>query len=346
MVENLPESQNLKNFSQILNNEITKAKRILMFFHENPDLDSIGSNYALHDYCRIINPDANIKIFSLDIPNGNLRHLIKLYGKAYFEVKNPINVNYEKDDLVLLTDISDISRATLQKDFTLPDFVKIISIDHHRVEPKHETFYLNFENQSASSIVYELFKLNNFEISKNTFRFIIMGIVGDSGFFRFKDNKFVQTLNCIKEMVEKYGKDSYYDLIGNLEKNQPIEDFYFKKIFLKNLVISKDYAYTFVTNKDREENKIPKDYVLINGGASFIKNLGNSKFIFTITQDVSNDNIFYLSFRSCAGSGFIVRTLAEKLGGGGHDEAAGAQIKALNIDEVKSLVLSAINELA
>lgn len=335
----------LIDFSNKLNKEILNSKRILMFFHENPDLDSIGSNYSLYDYCLRVNPSANIEIYSVDNPNLNLRELISTYSNKNYQILDPSKIDYLEGDLILMVDYSEIKRTTKNPDFELPQNVKIISLDHHRVTPQHEMFYLNFDNQSACSIVYELYKINNFEISENTYRFIVMGIIGDSGYFRHKDTKFTQTIDCIKEMVLKYGTDSYYELISNLEKNQPVEEFYFKKIYLKNLIFKENFAYTHISNKDRVENNISKDYSVINGGSNFIKNIGNTKFVFSVSQDNLDESLYNLSFRSCSGSGFVVRVLAEKLGGGGHNEAAGAQVRCENIDQAINLVLAAIDEL-
>jgi len=336
----------LIDFSNKLNKEILNSKRILMFFHENPDLDSVGSNYSLYDYCLRVNPSANVEIYSVDNPNLNLRELISTYSNKNYQILDPSKIDYLEGDLILMVDYSEIKRTTKNPDFVLPNFVKIASLDHHIVKPSHELFYLNYDNQSACSIVYELFKLNNFEISENTFRFIVMGIIGDSGYFRHKDTKFTQTIDCIKEMVTKFGPESYYELINNLEKSQPVEEFYIKKVFLKNLVFKENYAYTSISNKEREENNIPTDYTAINGGSNFIKNIGNTKFVFSVSQDTLKDNLYNISFRSCSGTGFFVRPIAEKLGGGGHNEASGAQIICESIDQAINLVLSAIDELA
>jgi phosphoesterase RecJ-like protein len=341
-----PNLVSLKEFSNLLNQQIKSSKRIFMFFHENPDLDSVGSNYSLHDYCLFINPNAQIQILSTDNPNLNLRELVTLYSTKNYQVLDPSNLNFLEGDLILMVDYSEAKRISKKEGFEFPNFVKILSLDHHRVKPTHEMYYLNYDNQSACSIVYELFKLNDFEISENTFKFIVMGIIGDSGYFRHKDTKFTQTINCIKEMVTTYGSESYYSLISNLEKNQPVEEFYLKKIYLNNLVFKENFAYTSITNEDREKSKIPLDYSAISGASNFIKNIGNTKFVFAVSQDILDKNLYNLSFRSCAGSGFIVRDIAEKLGGGGHNEASGAQVRCENIDEAIKLVMSTINELA
>jgi len=340
-----PNFISLQDFSIKLTTEIKNSKRILMFFHENPDLDSVGSNYSLHDFCQKLNPNTNIEIFTTDKPNLNLEELVSRFSNKKYKISDPSNIEYFEGDFILMVDYSEAKRISKKEGFNFPNFVKIASLDHHRVKPSHELYYLNYDNQSACSIVYELFKINNFEISENTYRFLVMGIIGDSGYFRHKDTKFTQTIDCIKEMVTTYGSESYYDLISSLEKNQPVEEFYLKKVYLNNLIFNENFAYTSITNEDREKNNIPLDYSAISGASNFIKNIGNTKFVFAVSQDNLDKNLYNLSFRSCSGSGFIVRHIAEKLGGGGHNEASGAQVKCENIDEAIKLVKSAINEL-
>jgi len=340
-----PNFTSLKDFSILLNQEIKNSNRILMFFHENPDLDSVGSNYSLYYFCKKVNPEANIEIYTTDSPNKNLIDLISLYSEKKYNLLDPSQIEYREGDLVLMIDYSEAKRISKKEGFSFPTFVKIASLDHHRVKPIHNLFYINFDNQSACSIVYELFKIYNYEISETTYKFLVMGIIGDSGYFRHKDTKFTQTIDCIKEMVTTYGSSSYYDLISNLERNQPVEEFYLKKIYLNNLVFKESFAYTSITNEDREKNLVPKDYSAINSASNFIKNIGNTKFVFAVSQDNLDNNLYNLSFRTCSGSGFLVRNIAEKLGGGGHNEASGAQVRCDNLQQAINLVLSAINEL-
>ncbi|NBO17506.1 MAG: hypothetical protein EBV07_01280 [Proteobacteria bacterium] len=64
-----------------------------------------------------------------------------------------------------------------------------------------------------------------------------------------------------------------------------------------------------------------------------------------MSEDKHEKNKFNISFRSCTGSNFEVRSIAERLGGGGHPAAAGVQIEAVDMKEAIERVRSAIHEL-
>lgn len=341
---NQPSSDRLEIFSNKLKEKISNSKRVILFQHKHPDLDSLGSNIGFINYIKNFNNQAEVFILSTDEPSKNMFERVKKIIPEHFIIIDPSKFDFQNDDVLVFIDFASISRASKFPEFEIRNSNNVFVIDHHLVTSAYENSYIESSNQSASSIVYELLNLENIEIEKTNYEFIIMGILGDSGFLRYRDNKFTQTLGIINKFINKFGVESYYEIIENLEQNRPLEEYNLQKVYLNNLVYKENYAYTFITNELRREAGVSHDFSETTNGAVLIRNIENTKFVFSITQDLHFEDRFNLSFRTCSGSKFVVRELAEKLGGGGHAFAAGAQIKASDINSAINFVTSAINE--
>lgn len=337
-------SSKLIDFSKNISNKIKNSKRIILFQHKHPDLDSLGSNIGFLNYIFHFKEDAEVFIISTDEPSKNIFEKVKKVVPEHFLIVDPSTFDFRADDLLFFIDFAEISRASRFAEIELSLNLDICVIDHHVVEPKYKNSYIEPQNQSASSIIYELIKLENIEFKKDYFEFIIMGILGDSGFLRYKDQKFTQTLNLIKEYCEKFGIDEYYKIIEYLETNRPLEEYNLQKVYLNNLVIENNYAYTSITSEERSRVGVSHEFSETTNGAVLIRNIEGTKFVFAVTEDLKIKNKYNLSFRSCSGSKFIVRDLAVKLGGGGHPAAAGAFVLADSIEEAILKVKAAIHE--
>jgi phosphoesterase RecJ-like protein len=341
----ITQNSKIQNFSQKLKEKIIATERVILFQHKSPDLDSLGSNIGFINYIKHFKPNAEIFILSTDEPSRNMYEKVKSIIPEHFIILDPSKFDYKNSDLLVFIDFAEISRATKFPEFQINSSKNVFVIDHHIVNPIYENSYVEPSNQSASSIIYELLTLEGIEIQKTNYEFIIMGILGDSGFLRYRDNKFTQTLGIISKFITKFGNESYYEIIESLEQNRPLEEYNLQKVYLNNLVFRDDFAYTSITNQQRAEAGVSHSFSETTNGAVLIRNIEKTKFVFSITQDQFFEDRFNLSFRTCSGSKFVVRELAEKLGGGGHAFAAGAQVKASNIETVVNLVVSAINEL-
>lgn len=337
-------NEKLEIFSKKLKEKISKSERVILFLHKSPDLDSIGSNIGFLNYIKNFNPTCQTYILSTDEPSRNMYERVKNIIPEHFIIIDPSKFDFKKQDLLVFIDFAEISRASRIPEFEIPSNSNVYVIDHHMVTPKYENSYVETLNQSASSIIYELLSLENIEIEKENYEFIIMGILGDSGFLRFRDNKFTQTLGIINRFVTKFSPASYYSLIESLEQNKALEEYNLQKVYLNNLVYKENFAYTSITNQQREEAGVSHNFSETTNGAVLIRNIEKTKFVFSVTQDSIYSDRFNISFRTCAGSEFVVRNLAEKLGGGGHAFAAGAQVKADDINLAINKILAVIDE--
>lgn len=154
------------------------SDKILVFGHQKPDTDAIGSSYGF-SYLSNHRPNGalNTEVVALGTPNEETQFVLD-----YFGVKAPRVVKSAKEegvDTVILTDhnefqqsISDIENLTIYG-----------VVDHHRVANFNTAapLFMTVEPVgSASSIVYRKFLEANVEIPKEVAGLLLSGLISDT----------------------------------------------------------------------------------------------------------------------------------------------------------------------
>ena len=149
--------------------------KILVFGHQNPDTDAIGSSYAFAELSRLRGLDAEV------VALGEVNEET-VFALDYFGVTAPRVVTSAKSegvDTVILTDHNEFQQSISDiRDVTIMGVV-----DHHRVanfETEAPLFMTLEPVGSASSIVYRQFKSEGRELSKATAGLLLSGLISDT----------------------------------------------------------------------------------------------------------------------------------------------------------------------
>ncbi|HHV3576217.1 TPA: manganese-dependent inorganic pyrophosphatase [Streptococcus agalactiae] len=150
--------------------------KILVFGHQNPDLDAIGSSVAFA-YLAKEAWGLDTEAVALGTPNEETAYVLD-----YFGVQAPRVVESAKAEgveTVILTDHNEFQQSISDiKDVTVYGVV-----DHHRVA-NFETanpLYMRLEPVgSASSIVYRMFKENGVSVPKELAGLLLSGLISDT----------------------------------------------------------------------------------------------------------------------------------------------------------------------
>ena len=150
--------------------------KILVFGHQNPDSDAIGSSVAFA-YLAKEAWGLDTEAVALGTPNEETAYVLD-----YFGVQAPRVVESAKAEgveTVILTDHNEIQQSISDiKDVTVYGVV-----DHHRVA-NFETanpLYMRLEPVgSASSIVYRMFKENGVSVPKELAGLLLSGLISDT----------------------------------------------------------------------------------------------------------------------------------------------------------------------
>ncbi|HGA2323707.1 TPA: manganese-dependent inorganic pyrophosphatase [Streptococcus agalactiae] len=150
--------------------------KILVFGHQNPDSDAIGSSVAFA-YLAKEAWGLDTEAIALGTPNEETAYVLD-----YFGVQAPRVVESAKAEgveTVILTDHNEFQQSISDiKDVTVYGVV-----DHHRVA-NFETanpLYMRLEPVgSASSIVYRMFKENGVSVPKELAGLLLSGLISDT----------------------------------------------------------------------------------------------------------------------------------------------------------------------
>lgn len=150
--------------------------KILVFGHQNPDSDAIGSSVAFA-YLAKEAWGLDTEAVALGTPNEETAYVLD-----YFGVQAPRVVESAKAEgveTVILTDHNEFQQSITDiKDVTVYGVV-----DHHRVA-NFETanpLYMRLEPVgSASSIVYRMFKENGVSVPKELAGLLLSGLISDT----------------------------------------------------------------------------------------------------------------------------------------------------------------------
>ena len=150
--------------------------KILVFGHQNPDTDAIGSSYAFAELSRLRGLET-AEVVALGEVNEETAFALDYFGVAAPRVVT--SAKAEGADSVILTDHNEFQQSISDiKDVTILGVV-----DHHRVanfETESPLFMILEPVGSASSIVYRQFKADGHAIPKATAGLLLSGLISDT----------------------------------------------------------------------------------------------------------------------------------------------------------------------
>jgi bifunctional oligoribonuclease and PAP phosphatase NrnA len=245
--------------------------------------------------------------------------------------------DFSQHDLLICLDTGNLEHIALSYEFTPPLWIDIVNIDHHEQNPVYGTYNYVKKYGSACTVLTELFDKWNIKIDKTLANILTLGIITDTGFLQYNGTTY-HDLHFIAELV-KAGAN-YYPLIHTLTFNDNEKDMLLRKIAYDNMHISKKHRaiYTIITNADLEKNGITMDDSYVSP-ADLLKQLKGVDFSFAV-HELPEPNVYKVSIRAHDES-FDALKLAKTAGqGGGHHMAAGVHVKAENIEEAISKILT------
>ena len=306
---------------------IKKAKSIAIFTHINPDFDALGSSYAL--YYTLKKMGKNVEFFTKE----KLNSLQKLIFED--EAKHTL-CDKKNFDLFICVDVSSLNRLGDYSSLFESKEKNTMVLDHHVCTELIGLYnFINHKKSSCSEIILDVIKALKVKPEPKVASFLFAGLSSDTGSF-LNSNTNIDSFKAATKLIE-FGADT--SLISqSLYETRTLKEIIFKKYLWNNFKIYKDTAYCLVDNLSLTELKGKKsDCDSFSRSLVSIENVNRS---FSLIEE--KKGIFNLSMRSK--TGYDVRVVAERLGGGGHVCAAGAKFEAKNIQTAKKMVLDIMFE--
>lgn len=313
---------------------INQSEDVLIMGHRYPDMDAMGAAVGIYDLCKACGKESNIVL-------ENLNDSIEIFAKKIKKDKyyKGIFINHEtaierckEDTLVIVLDTHRPNFTECPKLLEISE--KVVVIDHHRrgVEFISDAVLLFHEIYVSSTceMVTELIQYmdENIKINKMTAEGLLAGINLDTKNFAFKTG--VRTFEAAS-YLRKIGADTI-----EVKKlfNADISDFTTKAEIIQNTKIINNRICIGYTSSE-----IDNVNVIIAKAADELLNIRQVEASFVLGQ---KDGKVFISARSLGD--INVHVMMEKLGGGGHIDIAGAQLKNVSLKKAYNMVHEIIEE--
>lgn len=323
--------------SQLVLDEIKKAKRILLNCHTTPDADSVGSAFALNEVLKVyFKKDVTI-IYPDDLPENTLFIKDSLYGEVVTKKVDFNNFDFSEYDLFITLDSSSWDRVRGGGNNEKVD-IKTVVIDHHFTNTLFgEINIVDDTMSSTSELLYFVFNdwgINpDREVEYPFFQTALLtGIISDTECFRTKvaDSK---TMKVASDLMRFTSKD---EIVQNLYQSNSVTTLKSVSDMLANISIDEEnsFCYTYIRYEEYSRNKLEsfaKDMV----ADFFINSVSKTDFGFIAVEKQKNE--ISVSFRSR--TEFDSSLIAKELGGGGHKIRSAVTMRNIDFDTALKKIL-------
>lgn len=304
---------------------ISESKNILAAAHQGPDADTIGSLAALGLYFKKIHKP-NYLLSVSGVPES----LKFISGVNLIKSKHP-KLPY---DLIIGIDYGSRWRLGLDSYIRKYPNIPILVFDHHPVaNQKANLGIIDTSYSSTSELVYDYFKSINFKIDKKIANALAVGILTDTGFFKYVSGS--RPLETLAEIIKKF-KIKPVEIDNALNGQVKLE-----ALKLSGKVLSRvkhyeksDFVYSWFKRRELGKRNLTVDD--LRGLVEQLRNLKDGRFALLLIEE--GKNRIRGELRSRPDKNYNVAMLAKKFGsGGGHKFAAGFRLKG-TIDSALKLV--------
>lgn len=322
--------------AHILKELIEGKERVVVMGHSIGDVDSFGACVGIYRIAKTLNRKAHIVV---DEVNSSVKPIMERFYSKDYESDLLIDGEEAKelvDESTLLV-IVDVNKGSYTECPDLIDMAQsVVVIDHHRQAgdaiTKALLFYIEPYASSACEMVAEISQYigNGLRLRPAEAEAMYAGIMIDTNYFT--DKAGVRTFEAMAYLrrsgadVVRVRKLFREDINEYKIKAAAIQD---TELYLGEYAIAESLAEG-VESPTVLGAKIANSLLDINGvKASFVLTKYNGKI--------------YISARSI--DELNVQVMMERLGGGGHINMAGAQLKDMSMEEAKAIIRETIDNM-
>lgn len=314
---------------------ILSASDVIIMGHKNPDLDSLGSSagvFAIANFygkkCRIVlnNVTSSIKtLYERLCDDGRYENVFITSEEAQKLIKR-------RTLLIIL----DTHRPFLTECPELLDIAStIVMIDHHRkstgaIDNCALVFHEAYASSTCEMVTEMLMYIKGIRLSRTEIEGLLAGITIDTKNFAFKTG--IKTFEAAA-YLKKNGADTIS--VRRLFKNS-FDEYLARSEIIRSAEIIYDNMAISTLN---ESVNVDNPTLLIAQAADELLGIQGIEVSYVLCK---TDNRVSISARSLGK--INVQKLMEKLGGGGHQAGAAAQLDGVDIDEAIALLKEKIEE--
>ena len=317
---------------------IENSERIVIMGHKLPDTDAFGSAIGIYRIARTLNKKANIVV---DKATNSIKPMIEVITKDGQHEEDIIISNEKAVEIASMQDVTLVVVDVNKPSYTeCPELIKLCSpvvvLDHHRQgAEKIENATLSYIEpyaSSASEMVAEVLQYisEDVHVLPDEADCLYSGMMIDTNNFMTKTG--VRTFEAAA-YLRRNGAD-----ITKVRKlfRDSMDDYKARAEIVRNAeVFNNDFAISVTPDSVKESPTI-----IGSEAANEMLNIRGIKASFVLT-DFQGE--VFISARSI--DEVNVQLIMEKLGGGGHINMAGAQLKNVSVAEAADVLKSTIREM-
>ena len=291
---------------------LNEAKTVAIFGHVRPDGDCVGSTTGIYNYIRDNFPTVQVDLFLEKFPESY--KILRGAGDAQVAYTAECNGGAPYD-LAFLMDTPSFERVGASGAECIKAAKKTVNIDHHISNPLNlcTVNVVEPEASSASEVLY--LQLDKAKVSKETASSLYLGIVHDTGAFKYSCTG-KRTMLVVGDLIEagvdfaKIVNETYYT---RTYKQTLITGYAMQQ---SKLALGGKVVYSYVTPEDMERFGVSP--VELSTTIDTIREVGGTE-VAILLYPVNGK--YKISLRS----NYIVdvNAIAREFGGGGHTRAAG-----------------------
>lgn len=309
---------------------LVNSKNVLIFPHDLPDGDAIGSSVAVARLMRCMGKRAHIFVHGR-IPD-NLKFLD--YDDFFISDDEECMRLYPDLDTAIMLDGGDESRISTRTGFFSSANTRLC-IDHHKTESKEivDIKYCDSNAAATGQLIYRMLKLAGVEPDVLTGLAIFTAIMTDTGCFQYSNT--TREIFEIAGELHDMGVDSQKAVVAIYQSNT------LAKVKLHSEVLSQvellcggivGFAYV-------SQEMIRKAEALMEDSEGVVEQIRNIDGVeLSVLVKEMEEHLVKVSMR--AKSYVDVSIFAEKYGGGGHIRAAGFSLELPLVDALPMLKLA------
>ena len=292
---------------------LKEVNSVAIFGHVRPDGDCVGSTLGLYNYICDNYPTIKVRVFLERFPENykiltNANNSIEFYSDEFGTF-----------DLAFLIDTPSFERIGANGTSCIKSALKTCNIDHHISNPLN-LCTVNFVDAKASSACEVLyFLLDPQKISKDTAECLYLGIVHDTGAFKFSSTS-QKTMLAIGNLLEK-----------GIDFTRIINETYYTRTYTQTLVT----GYVMMNSKLALDGKVVYSYLTPEDMDRYsVTPVELSNVIDTLREVSGTEVAIFLypvngEYKISLRSNYVVdvNKVASAFGGGGHVRAAGGNAK-------------------
>lgn len=303
------------------------AKTVAIFGHVRPDGDCAGSTLGIYNYIQDNFPQVEATVFIEKIPAS--------YGIINGADKIVNEYDGREVDVAFLMDTPSFERVGANGAECFKKAKFTCNIDHHISNPLNlcDVNVVEPDTSSASEVLF--WQLSKEKISKRTANSLYLGIVHDTGAFKFSCTS-KRTMNAVGEMID----------IG-VDFARIINDTYYTRSYKQTLItglamqkcklgLEGKMVYSYVTEEEMAEYGVTASE--LGTVVDTLREVGGTEvtlFLYPV------NGRYKISLRS----NYVVdvNLIAKVFGGGGHTRAAGGDTE-LSPEEAIKKILELVKE--